>query len=122
MTDQHGGSPPATNPDLDRAHRELIALGRRLEETVDSAATPAAIASIADGIVEVDARVTVMGRLLLTERTAEITRHAQAVSAAIPEVERAIDDIEDEQALVAGIAGLLAVVDRAVEVATLVRP
>ncbi len=121
MTDRPGGTTGVTNPDLDGAHRELIALVRRLEEGVDVATTPEAVAAIADAIIEVNARVTAMGRVLLTDRTAEITRSARAVSAAIPAVERAIDDIEDEQALVAGIAGLLATVDHAVELAALVR-
>ena len=121
MTDRPGGTTGIANPDLDGAHRELIALVRRLEEGVDVATTPEAVAAIADAIIEVNARVTAMGRVLLTDRTAEITRSARAVSAAIPAVERAIDDIEDEQALVAGIAGLLATVDHAVELAALVR-
>lgn len=120
MTDEHSKTPMVPNPELDRAHRELIALGRRLEEGVDTATTPAAIAVIADQVVEVNARATAMGRVLLADRTAEITRRALAVSAAIPAVERAIEDIENEQALVTGVAGLLATVDRAIEVATTV--
>jgi hypothetical protein len=121
MMDERGAAPSGPDPDLDRAHRELVALVRRLEERMDSAVTPAAIAAIADGIIEVNVRVTAMGRVLLTNRTAEITRRARAVSAAIPEIERAIDDIEDDQALIAGVASLLATVDRAIEVAAIVR-
>lgn len=121
MTDGTGGTTGITNPDLDGAHRELIALVRRLEEGVDLATTPEAIATIGDSIIEVNARVTAMGRVLLTDRTAEITRRARAVSAAIPAVERAIVDIENEQALVAGVAGLLATVDHAVQLAALMR-
>ena len=121
MTDGTGGTTGITNPDLDGAHRELIALVRRLEEGVDLATTQEAVAAIADAIIEVNARVTAMGRVLLTDRTAEITRRARAVSAAIPAVERAIVDIENEQALVAGVAGLLATVDHAVQLAALMR-
>ena len=121
MTDRPGGTTGIANPDLDGAHRELIALVRRLEEGVDLATTPEAIAAIGDSIIEVNARVTAMGRVLLTDRTAEITRRARAVSAAIPPVERAIADIENEQALVAGVAGLLATVDHAVQLAALMR-
>lgn len=121
MTDRPGGTTGIANPDLDGAHRELIALVGRLEEGVDLATTPEAIAAIADAIIEVNARVTAMGRVLLTDRTAEITRRARAVSAAIPAVERAIADIENEQALVAGVAGLLATVDHAVQLAALMR-
>lgn len=121
MTDRPGGTMRIANPDLDGAHRELIALVRRLEEGVDLATTPEAVAAIADAIIEVNARVTAMGRVLLTDRTAEITRRARAVSAAIPAVECAIADIENEQALVAGVAGLLATVDHAVQLAALMR-
>ncbi len=121
MTDRPGGTMRIANPDLDGAHRELIALVRRLEEGVDLATTPEAIAAIGDSIIEVNARVTAMGRVLLTDRTAEITRRARAVSAAIPAVECAIADIENEQALVAGVAGLLATVDHAVQLAALMR-
>lgn len=121
MTDRPGGTMGIANPDLDGAHRELIALVRRLEEGVDLATTPEAIAAIGDSIIEVNARVTAMGRVLLTDRTAEITRRARAVSAAIPAVECAIADIENEQALVAGVAGLLATVDHAVQLAALMR-
>jgi hypothetical protein len=120
MTDEHAKTPVVTNPELDRAHRDLIALGQRLEEGVDTATSPTAIAVIADQVLEVNARVTAMGRVLLADRTSEITRHALAVSAAIRAVQHAIEDIESEQALVAGVAGLLATVDRAIEVVTMV--
>ncbi len=121
MTDGMTNPPVGANPDLERTHSELIDLVRRLEESIDSATNAAAIGAIADQIVEINVRVTAVGRVLLSERTEEIRESTAAVTTAIREVEVAIDDIDDAQALVAGVAGLLATVDRACAVASLVR-
>ena len=120
MTDGRSGTPESReNPDLKAMHRDLVALVRRLELAIDDAPNAAAIATIADQVVEVNARATAAGRVLLAAQTEEIARHAQAVSAAIPAVEREIEDLERFEQLVSGVAAVLDAADDAVRVATL---
>ncbi len=107
------------NPDLKAMHRDLLSLVRQLELAIDDAPNAAAIAAISDQVVEVNARATATGRVLLAVQTEEIARHAQAVSAAIPAVEREIEDLERFERLVSGVAAVLDAADDAVRVATL---
>ena len=74
------------NPDLKAMHRNLVALVRRLELSVDEVSNAAALALIADQIVEANARAVTASRTLLVAQTEEIALHARAVSDAIPEV------------------------------------
>ena len=106
------------NPDLKAMHRDLLSLVRRLELAIDDAPNAAAIAAISDQVVEVNARATATGRVLLAAQTEEIAQHAQAVSAAIPAVEREIEDLERFERLVSGVAAVLDAADDAVRVAT----
>jgi hypothetical protein len=107
------------NPDLKAMHRDLLSLVRRLELAIDDAPNAAAIAAISDQVVEVNARATATGRVLLAVQTEEIAQYAQAVSAAIPAVEREIEDLERFERLVSGVAAVLDAADDAVRVATL---
>ncbi|RXD04876.1 hypothetical protein EQZ23_06975 [Sphingomonas sp. UV9] len=110
----------ATNPDLAAMHRDLIALVRRLEALIDTATTAATIAAISDQIVEVNARATATGRVLLAAQTQEIAKHAHAVSAAIPGVEREIENLVRFEQVVRGVAAVLDAADEAVRIARLV--
>ena len=112
-------SPSGENPDLKVMHRDLLSLVRRLELAIDDAPNAAAIAAISDQVVEVNARATAAGRVLLAVQTEEIAQHAHAVSAAIPAVEREIEDLERFERLVSGVAAVLDAADDAVRVATL---
>ena len=105
--------------DLRTMHRDLIALVRRLEESLDNARDAAAVAAITEQMVEVNARVTSTGRVLLATQTEEISRRARAVSEAIPAIEREIEDLRDCERMVRSVAALLGTVDEAVRVATL---
>ena len=107
------------NPDLRAMHRDLVVLVRRLEESIDAAPDVATIEAITERMAEVNARVTATGRVLLAAQTEEIARHAQAVSAAIPRIEKEIDHLEDSERMVRSVAALLGTVDEAVRVATL---
>jgi hypothetical protein len=107
------------NPDLKAMHRDLLSLVRRLELAIDDAPNAAAIAAISDQVVEVNARATATGRVLLAVQTEEIAQHAQAVSATIPAVEREIEGLERFERLVSGVAAVLDAADDAVRVATL---
>jgi len=106
--------------DLRTMHRDLIALVRRLEESLDNARDAAAVAAITEQMVEVNARVTSTGRVLLATQTEEISRRARAVSEAIPAIEREIEDLQRFEHLVRGIAGVLDAADEAIRVATMV--
>ncbi len=108
------------NADLKAMHRDLIALVRCLEESIDTAPTAAAIGAISDQIVEVNARVTATGRLLLAAQTEEISRHARAVSAAIPRIQDEIEDLQRYERVVRSIATVLDVADESLRVATMV--
>jgi hypothetical protein len=107
------------NPELEAMHRNLAALVRRLEESIDSAPDAPTIAAITEQMAEVDARVTSTGRVLLAAQTEEIARHAKAVSEAIPAVEKEIEKLQDCERMVRSVAALLSTVDGAVRVATL---
>lgn len=106
------------NPDLWTMHRDLVALVRRLEEAIDYAPDAAAIATITDQIVEVNARVTSTGRVLLAAQTEEIARRAKVVCDSISVVEREIENLQDCERTVRSVAALLGTVDEAVRVAT----
>ncbi len=107
------------NPDLWTMHRDLVALVKRLEESIDSAPDAAAIAAITEQIADVNARVTSTGGVLLANQTEEIASRAKAVSQAIPIIEKEIENLEDSERVVRSVAALLGTVDEAVRVATL---
>lgn len=107
------------NPDLQALHRDLVALVRRLELSIDNAPDSAAIAAITEQMIEVNARVTATGRVLLAKQTEEISRLAKAVSGAIPAIEKEIENLQDCERMVRSVAALLGTVDEAVRVATL---
>lgn len=119
MEGRSGVSMSGENPDLKAMHRDLIALVRRLEESIDIAPTAAAIGAISDQIVEVNARVNATGRMLLAAQTDEIARYARAVSDAIPGIEEEVEDLDRFERLVRNVAAVLDIVDDAVRVATL---
>lgn len=107
------------NPDLEAMHRNLVALVRRLEESIDFAPDAQAIAAITEQMAEVNARVTSTGRVLLAAQTDEIARYAKAVSDAMPAIEREIETLQDCERMVRSVASLLGTIDEAVRVATL---
>jgi hypothetical protein len=120
MISEDGGRGEATkNPDLARMHRELVALVAQLERSIDDAPNAAAIGAISDQIVEVNARATAAGRLLLVAQSEEISRLARRVSAAIPDVQRQIEDLDRFEAVVRSVAGVLDAADGAIRAATL---
>ena len=120
MIMEDGGRGGATeNPDLARMHRELVALVAQLERSIDNAPNAAAIGAISDQIVEVNARATAAGRLLLVAQSEEISRLARRVSAAIPDVQRQIEDLDRLEAVVRSVAVVLDAADGAIRAATL---
>ncbi len=108
---------PRLNPDLARIQRELVALVHRLEFGMDDVSSPEAATALSDAIVEADAREKAVFRVLMAARTDDIETVAAQVSARIPDVERAIEDLADLQAFVSGITALLGTVDRAIGLA-----
>lgn len=107
------------NPDLEAMHHNLVALVRRLEQSIDSAPDAPAIAAITEQMAEVNARVTSTGRVLLAAQTEEIARYAKAASDAIPAIEKEIETLQNCERMVRSVAALLGIVDEAVRVATL---
>lgn len=103
--------------DLASMHRDLVALTRQLEESIDRAPDAAAIAAITDQITEVNARVTSTGRLLLIAQTDEIARLAGRVRAAMPDIAGEIERLEDVRRIVGGVTAMLGVVDETLRVA-----
>ena len=112
--------PPAVNPDLNAVHTALVELVASLNTSIAQATTAAQVVAITDEIAEVNARVTSVGRQLLTQQSAAITRNAQAVAKAIPDVEAAIKKFDDLRAFVGGVTKFLAIVDKAINIAKLV--
>lgn len=120
MTGGNGGRGGAIeNPDLARMHRDLVALVAQLERSIDDAPNAAAIAAISDQIVEVNERATAVGRLLLVGQSDEIARIARRVSAAIPDVQRRIEELDHLESVVGSVAGVLDAADGAIRAATL---
>jgi hypothetical protein len=113
-------APPAVNPDLRAVHTSLVELVAKLNASIAHATTAAQVTAITDEIAEVNARVAAAGRQLLTQQTAAITKSAEAVAAAIPDVEAAIKKFDDLREFVGGITKFLAIVDKAIDVAKLV--
>lgn len=113
-------APSAVNPDLKAVHTALIELVAKLNASIPSDATSTQVNAITDEIAEVFARVASVQRQLLTQQTAAITRNAQAVAKAIPDVEAAIKKFDDLRAFVGGVTKFLAIVDKAIDVAKLV--
>ena len=112
--------PPGPNPDLVAVHRSLVTLVQGLDAAIGRARDAAEVTAILDGIAEVNARVTSVGRQLFTRQTADVAALAGQVAAAVPEVEQAIERLEGVRGLVDGMTSLLGVVDRLVGVARLV--
>ena len=113
-------APPAVNPDLKAVHTALVELVADLNASIAQATTAAQVIAITDEIAEVNARVTSVGRQLLTQQTAAITRNAGAVAKAVPDVEAAIKKFDDLRAFIGGVTKFLAIVDKAIDVAKLV--
>lgn len=109
----------ADNPDLQAMHRDLIALVRKLEVSIDCAPDAAAIAAITEQMAEVNARVTSTGRVLLAAQTDEIARHAKEVADKIPIIEKELERLQSCERLVRSVAAVLGTVDEAVRVAKL---
>ena len=76
--------------------------------------------AIADEMSEVNARVTSLGRQLLTQQTDEIKRQSEAVLAEIPAIEKAVKQLDDLQKFIETTTAFLKVVDKAIGVAKLV--
>lgn len=113
-------TPPAVNPDLKQLHTALVELVAKLNASIGQANTAAQVTAITDEIAEVNARVVSVGSQLLTQQTASITRKADAVAKAIPDVEAAIAKFDDLRAFVGGVTKFLSIVDKAIDVAKLV--
>ena len=116
-SDRDGRDDKEENQDLAAMHRDLIALVRRLETSIDTAPSPAEIAAISDQIVEVNARVTKTGQVLLAAQTEEIARYTRAVTAAIQDVQREIEELEQFDRVISTVAAVLHAADEAVRVA-----
>ena len=114
------GAPAVVNPDLNAVHTALVRLVDKLNASIADAKTSAEVKVITDEIAEVTARVNAVGRQLLTQQTAEISRAAGEVLEAMPKIEAAIAKIEELQSFVEGVTSFLRVVDKAIGVAKLV--
>jgi len=108
------------NPDLAALHSQLVKLVAALDAAVASAATKSQVTALLDEIAEVNARVTMTGRQLFTQQTAAITREAAKVSAAVPEVQKAIDQLDNLKEFVGAMTKFLKMVDKVLSVAKLV--
>lgn len=111
------GTPPAANPDLKAMHSSLVDLVVKLNASIGDAQTSAQVIAITDEIAEVNARVGAVGRQLLTQQTAVISRGAATVAEAIPDVEAAIKKFDDIRAFVGGVTKFLRIVDKVIDVA-----
>ncbi|OHD04385.1 MAG: hypothetical protein A2095_06180 [Sphingomonadales bacterium GWF1_63_6] len=111
----------SANSDLAGMHRSLIDLVATLEASIDTAPSAAAIAAISSNIVDVNARVTAAGRLLLVAQTDEVARLSKATVDIISDVERSIKDMEQIDMVVTSVAAVLKVADGAIEAANMVR-
>ncbi|PTQ59349.1 hypothetical protein C8J26_3093 [Sphingomonas aurantiaca] len=111
------GTPPAANPDLKAMHSSLVDLVVKLNASIGDAQTSAQVIAITDEIAEVNARVGAVGRQLLTQQTAVISRGAATVADAIPDVEAAIKKFDDIRAFVGGVTKFLRIVDKVIDIA-----
>ena len=113
-------TPPSVNPDLKAVHNQLIAVANELEAAIGRAKTAAEVNAILDEIIEVNARVTTVGRQLFTQQTAQIRTRAEVVMAGVEEVKAEIKRLDGVKELVQNVTKFLGLVDRVVDMAKLV--
>jgi flagellin-like hook-associated protein FlgL len=113
-------TPPSVNPDLKAVHTQLIAVANELEAAIGRAKTAAEVNAILDEIIEVNARVTTVGRQLFTQQTAQIRTRAEVVMAGVEEVKAEIKRLDGVKELVQNVTKFLGLVDRVVDMAKLV--
>lgn len=110
---------PAPNADLQALHRQMVALVARLDLAIDDAPDAAAVRAITEQIAAANARVTAVGRALFARQSERIASAAHDVEAVLPRVEEALADLDRLDELVASVTGVLRLVDRAVQTATM---
>lgn len=114
------GTQPSVNPDLKAVHTELVELSRQLDEAVGRAQTSAQVIAILDELVEVNARVTSVGRQLFTQQTDKIRKNSETVVAAAADARRAIAELDRIKDLIQSITKFLGLVDKLVDLSKLV--
>ena len=114
------GTQPSVNPDLKAVHTELVVLSRKLDEAVGRAQTSAEVNAILDELIEVNARVTTVGRQLFTQQTERIRKNAVKVVAAAGDARRAIDELDNIKNFIQTITRFLNLVDKLVDLSKLI--
>lgn len=111
---------PSVNPDLKAVHTQLVAVANELEASIARARSAPEVNAILDELIEVNARVTSIGRQLFTQQTNQIKTKADAALAAVAEVKQVIKQLQGVKEFVQGVTKFLGVVDKAIDVAKLV--
>ena len=114
------GTQPAVNPDLKAVHTELVALSRQLDEAVGRAQTSAQVNAILDELIEVNARVTTVGRQLFTQQTERIRKNSAAVVKAAADARRAVEQLDRIKDFIGSITKFLTLVDKLVDMSKLI--
>ena len=73
-----------------------------------------------DELSEVNARVSMVGRQLFTQQTAQIKTRAEAVLAGIASTKAAIKQLDDVKSFIQTVSGFLGLVDKLLATAKLV--
>jgi hypothetical protein len=113
-------APPSVNPDLRAVHTELIAIARELDLAVGNAQTSAQVNAILDELLEVNSRVTAVGRQLFTQQSQRIRTASEAVLAATADAEKAVQQLDDVKTFVQGITKFLSLVDKLIDISKVV--
>ena len=109
-----------TNPDLKSLHNNLIGIVSNLNDALNAATDLDTIIAIATEISEVNHRVTLVGNLLFTQETQNITSAIQNVNDAIADVQESIQQIQSVTDTVNALSSFLALVDNAIDIAKLI--
>lgn len=108
------------NPDLKSINDTLVSLVSQLSDAIGSAPDSNTVDAITTEISELNHRVTLVGNLLFTEESTDITNAVKDVGDVTADVEKDIKNISSATDVVKTITSFLGIVDKAIDTAKLV--
>jgi cell fate (sporulation/competence/biofilm development) regulator YmcA (YheA/YmcA/DUF963 family) len=112
----------AMNPDLQELFDTLESMAAKLSRQLGEAATIDEAQKILGQIMEVNHRQTRTGALLFTQKTSAIAKAMDKVRSQTNAANQAIAKIDDLQKFLKTVSSFLALVDKVIDTADLVKP
>jgi cell fate (sporulation/competence/biofilm development) regulator YmcA (YheA/YmcA/DUF963 family) len=115
-------SESATNDDLKELHGLLVTQVTALVDRLDEAETVDEVKKIQDEITELNHRVTLVGNLLFTQKTAGITKAMDKVREGTADVKAATAKIQSLSDFLGSMSKFLGLVDKVIDTAKKLTP